>query len=436
MIGSVSTNRRAHAFAHLLDGSRLGEGPRSVEDEEATADGPRPGVRPESPADGAEAALLSLADRLSALPRPELSAETKTAQRARLVAAMEAADLVARGAPAEPGADRVPEQRGARGPRAARGGEGAPRGLPGVPLARLRPRSRLSKGLAAGGLTVGVAAGAFGGVAAASTDALPGDTLYGLKRGMEDLRLDFARGDVDRGRLYLDHAATRLGEAHRLLERDRLGRLDEESLGRIRRALASMRDDAAEGHRLLSQAFHADGGLDPLETLSAFSERHGVTWAAIRDRLPAQLHDVSAEVTEVFDAMEDEIAPLQSLLPDERAGAASSGGGEDSLPVRAPERTAAEPTDGPAAPEAQEDGGEKGVGDAGAPSDQPAEEDGGGLLEGTGLLDGVAPEPTDERQETQAPDGLKPRLPQPEITIPPLVEDLLPSLGLDVGEAE
>ena len=89
----------------------------------------------------------------------------------------------------------MPEQ---RAPAGARTGPS--------PLGKLRPRSRWSKGLAAGGLTVGVAAGAFGGVAAASSDALPGDSLYGLKRGMEDIKLGMADGDADRGEVYLDQA--------------------------------------------------------------------------------------------------------------------------------------------------------------------------------------------------------------------------------------
>ena len=58
-----------------------------------------------------------------------------------------------------------------------------------------------------------MAAGAFGGVAAASSDALPGDSLYALKRGMEDFKLNLADDESDRGELYLDHASTRLGEA-------------------------------------------------------------------------------------------------------------------------------------------------------------------------------------------------------------------------------
>ena len=53
------------------------------------------------------------------------------------------------------------------------------------------------------------------GAAAASTRALPGDTLYGLKRQLEDGQLALARGDVGHGRELLEQADARLGEAER-----------------------------------------------------------------------------------------------------------------------------------------------------------------------------------------------------------------------------
>jgi hypothetical protein len=100
--------------------------------------------------------------------------------------------MFAGGSAADP---QVPEQRTGRGAHRA------------ASLRKLRPRSRWSKGIAAGGLSIGVAAGAFSGVAAASSDALPGDSLYGLKRGMEDLKLGMADDDAARGELYLDQAS-------------------------------------------------------------------------------------------------------------------------------------------------------------------------------------------------------------------------------------
>ncbi|MBL1068990.1 DUF5667 domain-containing protein [Streptomyces sp. 7-21] len=424
MIGSVPTSRRANAFAQLLDDTRLEEQRPGVPggEEADTADTtatPAGAAAPAAPAagssaaaaEGGQAALAAVARRLAALPRPSLSADAKAEQRARLVAAMEAA---------APGALRVPEQ------RRHRPGRGAHRATPANALNRLRPRSRLSKGLAASGLTVGVAAGALGGIAAASSDALPGDTLYGIKRGMEDLRLDFASGDADRGRLYLDHAATRLNEARRLMERGRSGQLAEEDLDDIRAALASMRDDAAEGHRLLTQAHEADGSMAPLESLSVFSVNHREAWSRLRDQLPPELVDVGAQVTEVFDAIEDEIAPLAPLLPTEPRTSASSddtAGERPRTPGDSPE-----PAE-PASPD--EDQPQAPSGTAPGPASPAPSEDDEGLLGGTGLLDPPASDqPSGGAADAEtAPPGTS--LPQPEITIPPLVEELLPGLGLD-----
>ncbi|ARQ69376.1 DUF5667 domain-containing protein [Streptomyces marincola] len=442
MIRSVSGSRRANAFAHLLDASRP-DRPRPADEE--TAVGP-------TGAGGEQAALLSVVDRLASVPRPELTAETKSAQRAMLVAAMAAASesaaspadaIGARGAaggatqetpapapagtppgPRTQGADPVPEQ------RRARGASGTHRAVRGSGFARLRPRTRLTKGLAAGGLTMGVAAGAFGGVAAASTDALPGDTLYGLKRGMEDLRLDFTSGDADRGRVYLDHASTRLNEARRLLDRGRSGDLDHEDLDAIRRALASMRDDAAEGHRLLSRAYQADGSIDPMQSLSAFSESHRVTWAEVRSQLPVQLRDVGDDVSDVFDAMDQETAPLQRLFPQDprEATSAEAPPGPAARPPSAPEPPAPA---GPSAGDDTRDG--QGTPEGETPRPEETEGERRGLLDGPGLLDPALPAPdaTDDRSPAgpSAPDN---PLPEPDITIPPLVDDLLPGLGLDV----
>lgn len=288
MIANVSAHRRANAFAQAL--------------EEQTPQGAA-AVQPEEPADQADRGpLLALANGLGELPKPQLDPEVKVVQRAQLVAAMEAM-FAEGGASTGP---TVPVQRGKGAHRAS-------------PLRKLRPRSRWAKGLTAGGLTVGVAAGAFGGVAAASSDALPGDSLYGLKRGMEDISLGMAKGDADRGEAYLDQASTRLSEARRLMERGRAGELDHESLGAVRRALNGMSHDASEGHRLLHSAYQRDGSIGPIQTLDTFSRSHRSTWSSLRDRLPVQLTDIRDQVSSVFEAMEDDVARSSPCSPAPRA---------------------------------------------------------------------------------------------------------------------
>ncbi|MEU9554865.1 DUF5667 domain-containing protein [Streptomyces fumanus] len=414
MIANVSAHRRANAFAQALeeqsDPDTAAEQPDGPAPAEAAADPTGPGQ------------LVALAAGLDALPKPTLDPEVKAVQRAQLVAAFEAMlqEGTARGEATDPS---VPEQRRSRGAHRA------------TPLRRLRPRSRLAKGLTAGGLTVGVAAGAFGSVAAASTDALPGDSLYGLKRGIEDFKLGLADGETDRGRAYLDQASTRLSEARRLLERDRGGQLDHESLGEIRRALTGMRHDAAEGHRLLSAAYARDpGSLGPMRTLSAFSRSHRETWGALRDRLPVQLGDVSEQVTSVFDAIEQDVAPLRSLLPeppteDDQDGVRPGDSGSATADTPGSSRTAPPST------------GDDGSAEHGRPgSDRPSRpsasgSDEEGLLGGStgGLLD-----PPKESTPTSPSTGSRSKtpVPEPDVTLPPLIPGLLPGLGIQGEDTE
>ncbi|MFD6420922.1 DUF5667 domain-containing protein [Streptomyces sp. NPDC060198] len=406
MIANVSAHRRANAFAQAL--------------EEQSPQGAA-AVQPEEPAEQADhGALLALANGLGELPSPQFDPEVKVVQRAQLVAAMEAM-FAEGGASTGP---TVPEQR----PRGAHRAS---------PLRKLRPRSRWAKGLTAGGLTVGVAAGAFGGVAAASSDALPGDSLYGLKRGMEDIQRSMADSDTDRGEAFLDQASTRLSEARRLMERGRSGHLDHESLGEIRRALSGMSHDASEGHRLLHAAYEREGSLGPIQTLDSFSRSHRDSWSSLRDRLPVQLTDVGDKVSSVLAAIDEEVAPLESLLPrtpdksgggtSQRSGAPQGGGGSS--------RTApsAAPSSPPSSAASSAEGGSP------TPSGSASPESGDGLLGGTdGLLDGL---PTDDGGTPSGSGdaegaGGSDSSSTPDVTLPPLLPGLLPGLGISAEDAD
>ncbi|MFI2670499.1 DUF5667 domain-containing protein [Streptomyces albidoflavus] len=412
MIANVSAHRRANAFAQALE-EQTPPG-QAAEDRPPAASGEQPGAAPAERAE--ESRMLSLAAELGEVPRPQLDPEVRTVQRAQLVAAMEA---MAGSAP-DPS---VPEQRSGRGAHRA------------SPLRKLRPRSRLTKGLAASGLTVGVAAGAFGGVAAASSDALPGDSLYGLKRGMEDIKLGMAGDAADRGGIYLDHASTRLSEARRLMERGRSGSLDHESLAEIRRALGAVHHDAGQGHRLLSAAYQEGGSLRPIQQLSSFSQSHRATWTSLRDQLPPTLFDVSDQVSEVFDAIEEEVEPLRSLLPgapsqDDRPGGSPAPG--SSPPAGSGSVAPGEPD--PSGSAEREGGGQGGTGEQGSPKPSPGDQQDDGLLGGStgGLLDPPrtgqdSPAPSQEQREPGA---------DPDVTLPPLLPGLLPGLGIDTGDRD
>ncbi|MER6120245.1 DUF5667 domain-containing protein [Streptomyces sp. NPDC001743] len=395
MIANVSAHRRANAFAQALEEQSL---------RGAAA------VQPEDPAVQADPGpLLALANGLGELPKPELDPEVKVVQRAQLVAAMEAM-FAEGGASADP---TVPEQRGKGAHRAS-------------PLRKLRPRSRWTKGLAAGGLTVGVAAGAFGGVAAASSDALPGDSLYGLKRGMEDIHLGLADSDTDRGEVYLDQASTRLSEARRLMERARSGDLDHEQLGEIRRTLNGMTHDATEGHRLLHAAYARDGAIGPIQTLDSFSRAHRDSWSNLRDRLPVQLTDIGDRVSSVFAAIDEEVQPLQSLLP--RAPETSGGPKESGTTGSGSAPSSRSHTPSPSSPAGTRDSG-TGTSSSPLPS-------GSGSSSADGLIGGA----TDDLLDPPTPDATTPpqntptTTPSPDITLPPLIPGLIGGLGIDAED--
>ncbi|MFF0010929.1 DUF5667 domain-containing protein [Streptomyces sp. NPDC005374] len=407
MIANVSAHRRANAFAQVLEE----QSDREPAAEQSEGQAPAAAEHPEPDR------LLVLAECLGELPRPELDPAVKVVQRAQLVAAMEAMLL-------EGGAAgiSVPEQ---RSHRAAKGTHRT------SPLGKLRPRSRLAKGLAAGGLSVGVAAGAFGGVAAASSDALPGDSLYGLKRGIEDFKLNhLSDGDDERGVAYLDQASTRLSEARRLMERGRGGHLDHESLGEIRRALSGMRHDASEGHRLLHEAYERDpNSLGPIQALDSFSRSHREAWGALRDRLPVQLGDVGDQVSEVFEAIDEEVAPLQSLLPQPPARSGDKGGGRQGGSGSASSDTSTGSGRSTAPGTGASSGG--GTTDSGGPSKSAGSgSTDDGLLGGNtgGLLD-----PPKDTGST-APSSPAPSA-DPDVTLPPLLPGLLPGLGIHGEDA-
>ncbi|MEV6012103.1 DUF5667 domain-containing protein [Streptomyces sp. NPDC051976] len=421
MIGQATAHRRANAFAQALeDAAVLGEtgtgetggGADSAGGERGTHGAHGAHHAAARHADPDQAVLLSVAAAISKRPAPVMDADKKTVQRAQLIAAMEQA--LADGS-FEVSA-RVPEQR--------TDGHGAHRA---TGLRKFTPRSKLGRRLAVGGLTVGVAAGAFGGVAAASTNALPGDTLYGLKRGMEDLKLDMASGDASRGKVYLDMAATRMQEARRLMDRGRGGQLDDESVGEVRKALSGMHQEAAEGHRLLSQAYQKDGSLQPMELLNSFAATHRQGWSDLRGKLPSQLTDVSDQVSSVFAAIDHDVAPLQSVLPkskDDDDSPSSHGGSRTGSGGNGDQSST-----GTASPSTTATGGDSSGHPGGTATPAPSTTAPNGLIGGSGNL--LNPPPQSGATTTPSGTATPPR----SVTLPPLLPGLLPGLGLSGDES-
>ncbi|MEU1284431.1 DUF5667 domain-containing protein [Kitasatospora sp. NPDC005856] len=426
MTANVLEHRRAKAFAEALEAHQAEQrAAANAESDNAAATGAVP---------VAMAELVGLTDALGALPGPVLDREVRTVQRAQLMAAFEQAFAGGTGTP-------VPRQRRHRAIRTA-------------------PRGRWSRRFAIGGLVAGLAVGSLTGAAAASANALPGDTLYGLKRGLEGLRLDFADSDSERGELLLDNAATRLGEAKTLVGRtDPAGALSPATVDQVRRALDDMHADALRGRELLRSVYRSNGSLDPMRALAGFAHDEDGRWSELQGRLPVQLTRQADLVNRLFDDISEDVAPLRLVLPTaQNGGAAGSGAGDgsshstggspagspaagsgttagtDQLPGSAGNRPGAT-EHAPANPGsgASGTGGKAGVLPDTLPSSAPDAVNDlvGGLTSG---LTGTKPSPSADAAPAQAPQQATPGAPnaaQPQgVEVPPLLPDLLPGLRI------
>lgn len=141
---------------------------------------------------------------------------------------------------------------------------------------RVQPQAAL-RWAAAAVLVIAFLAG--GTAAYASTEAVPGDGLYPLKRTLEQVRLAVALSSADRLALHLQFAERRLREAEALRQ---LGRTE---------ALEQARDDYEAEREWLAQNL---AGLTP-DQAGAFAE----ALSAHEARYQAVFSSVTAEATEV-----------------------------------------------------------------------------------------------------------------------------------------
>jgi hypothetical protein len=101
---------------------------------------------------------------------------------------------------------------------------------------------------------------ALSGIGAASTGAVPGDTLYGVKRSTESAQLTLASSDANRGRLFLDFARTRMQEAGAVVG----------SAQTVHKTLDDMDEAGRAGTRLLGQVAVDEQDRVPLDALDGF----------------------------------------------------------------------------------------------------------------------------------------------------------------------
>jgi hypothetical protein len=281
-----------------------------------------------------------------------------------------------------------------------------------APLARRRPRLRQA---VAGVTLTAIAAGTGGAIAA--THALPGDPLYGLKRGIERTQLSLAHGDLNRGRELLEQADHRLTEAERLTAGEDAS--SPQTRQRIATALSSMDTDVRAATDLLTQAYRDSGDPEPLRILDRFLSDQRERLTDLLALLPAPLADQARALLTLLTSLD---AGTRAVLT-----GASAGDGLLGLVAAGTAATGSSATSGSS-------GGTAAAGGAGTTGGAAGTATGGagGLVGGTagsltGTLNGVVGGLTGSGGTTSTGSGTAGPLPIPSVSVPPIVPGPTPT---------
>ncbi len=157
-------------------------------------------------------------------------------------------------------------------------------------------RTQRRVALAAGGLA---AVTAVAGVSVSASRSLPGDPFYAIKSAAERVQLAATSGDLDRGKVYLAFARTRLREVDALAHRTPLSAgvsgeplaagtaADTGTASRIVSTLRTMDGETRAGTADLTRAWHRSGSAEPITILATFAQRQAARLAAVLPELPA-----------------------------------------------------------------------------------------------------------------------------------------------------
>ena len=179
--------------------------------------------------------------------------------------------------------------------------------VPAVPAQRARPGApaRVRQAVAAVALA-SVVTGV--GAAVASTQALPGDTLYGLKRQIENVQLDLARGDLGHGREHLQQADARLAEAEALTASEHGS--DAATRALVMTALDEMDAAVVLGVDELNNAYRETGDDEPLLVLDRFVTEQRERLADLMQLLDPSLRARAETIVERLAVVEQQVSAL------------------------------------------------------------------------------------------------------------------------------
>lgn len=162
----------------------------------------------------------------------------------------------------------------------------------------------------------------LGGVASASTSALPGEALYPVKRATEQVQLTFHRDLADRGAFQLQLAERRLDEAAQLSARGpEFDELATQAVGDFEAA-------AAAGTADLMAAFIQENERDSIAVLNRFTERTDGLLSAMESQLPGEGTAAVGDAKDRLEAIERRSVQLCPSCADDSGDADTAGPGD------------------------------------------------------------------------------------------------------------
>jgi hypothetical protein len=160
--------------------------------------------------------------------------------------------------------------------------------VPSSPHARRRHR-RLAAAVSGAVLVGGTAT-----LAVAAQSALPGDSLYPVKRGIENTHAELTFDKAARGRLLLSNASTRLDEV------SELSRVEGGS-PQVSPTLDAFTQQAVEGSQLLVEDYQATRNPSSISAVRTFT---ATSMARLRDLQSAVPHDSLPQLLQAAQALE------------------------------------------------------------------------------------------------------------------------------------
>lgn len=131
-----------------------------------------------------------------------------------------------------------------------------------------------------------VATSGMVGLVASSAQAIPGDMLYSVKRGVENVELTLHRSEASRGSFQLAQASERLAEAQSLSTQS-----DTRSQAAVVKALAEFSDTATAGSASLFDDYTSDGNEKSIDKIGSFAKTSSSLLESMSANLPATSTD-------------------------------------------------------------------------------------------------------------------------------------------------